>query len=78
MADHYITFNDETGSYGNEKLLNTIKNLDKDDELIINISTTDSVRLRNVTETLDQNGFEYQTKGNDDGNMYSIIAHLKK
>jgi len=78
LADHYITFNSETGSYGNEKLLDTIKNFANEDELIISIDTRDSVRLRNVTETLDKKGFEYMTKGSDDGRMYSIIAHLKR
>lgn len=78
MAEYYINFDRELGLNANTKLLDVMNNVKQDDELIITMDSNDAAQSRFLTETLENNGFEFLPKGSHSGERYTIIAHLKK
>lgn len=77
MTNFYVNIDFQGQKNVNEKLLDVMDNIHDNDELIINIDTRNHRKFENVMRILDDNHFEYITKGNNDGNMLSIVARLR-
>ena len=59
---------------GVDRLKDTIPRMGPDDELTIIVEATDAHETDGVIDELEKNGFDYQPKGSNDGNLYNIIA----
>lgn len=77
MTNYYINLND-AGKSIEKKILDTIGEVKPEDELIISMGADDSNSADITRRLLDERGFEYLPKGNDDGSRFSMIAHLKQ
>ncbi|KPU26526.1 hypothetical protein TR13x_09610 [Caloranaerobacter sp. TR13] len=78
MADYYINFDRELGLNSITKLLNTIGEINENDELIVTMDSNDAMQSRFIREALENNGFEVLPKGDHTGKKYKLIAHRKK
>lgn len=78
MAEHYINY--ETGANMNydTNFKNLIKEIEKDDELIISFDGTDADKSSFVLDMLEKNGFEVLPKGGHENNDYRLVARKVK
>ncbi|WZL72674.1 hypothetical protein QBE52_16655 [Clostridiaceae bacterium 35-E11] len=78
MTDHYINFDKELGMNANTKLIDVIKQVGYDDELIITMEGNDAAQSDYLFDILRNHGFDVLPKGGHKENTYHIIAHRKK
>lgn len=74
MADYYINFDTHTEIEVDDKIRDTINDMNEEDRLIITVNNTEFDKMDAVTGTLKANGFDYYPKGSHSGNRYRIIA----
>ena len=77
MAQIYVNYTAESGLNESKKLLETMKDITKEDELVINMSAQDAHQADRIFEMLDENEFEYLPKGDETGDRYYILATRK-
>ncbi|KXG74823.1 hypothetical protein [Thermotalea metallivorans] len=78
MSDRFIHYNGELGLSANGRLLEIIKKVGPEDELIITMDAVESHRAGYILDILRDHGFEVLPKGGHEGEKYHIIAHRKK
>ncbi|QEK11128.1 hypothetical protein FQB35_01425 [Crassaminicella thermophila] len=78
MIDHYINYDKELGMNANTKLIDLLKDVGDDEELIITMEGNDAAQSDYLFDILKKNGFEVLPKGGHDDNKYHIIAHRKR
>ena len=64
----YVTLNDV------RRIVNTVKYMGTDEQLVVSINSQDSYKAQNIFSVLEKNNFEWATKGGHDGRDYYIIA----
>lgn len=64
----YVTLNDV------RRIVDTVKNMDVKDQLVVSMNNQDSYNAQNIFSVLEKNNFEWSTKGGHDGRDYYIIA----
>lgn len=79
MSDIRLDFRPTLGDYAHHQLLDVINRTTVGDTLTITIEAadSDSPQADELLEILDDNGFDYQSKGGHFGDQYSIIARRK-
>jgi len=77
MAQFYVNYTREAGLGENQKLLETMKEVESNDELIITMDSQDAHQADQVFHILDENKFEYLPKGDETGHRYYILAKRK-
>ncbi len=77
MAQIYVNYAAESGLGESKKLLETMKDITKEDELVINMSAQDAHQADRIFEMVDKNEFEYLPKGDETGDRYYILAKRK-
>lgn len=78
MTDYSINFGEELGLNANTVLKDVMKNIGKDDELIITMDRNAADNSTLLFDTLKNNGFEVLPKGGHSDDKYHIVAHRKK
>lgn len=78
MSDHFVNYSSEEGLHQNARLLDIMKEIGPEDELIITMDGDDEAQEAYIFSLLRENGFEILPKGSHDGRQYHIIAHRRK
>ncbi|KGG80121.1 hypothetical protein Y919_08105 [Caloranaerobacter azorensis H53214] len=78
MVDYYINFDRGSDLKGITKILDTIKKIEENDELVITMDNSDAFKSGFIRETLENKGFEILPKGDHMGEKYKLIVHKKK
>ena len=78
MSDHYLNYEREPIVNSHEKLIDIIKDIGPEDELVITMDAMDADQSGYIFDILDKQGFEVLPKGSHDGDKYHIVAHRKK
>ena len=78
MREDFIKSNGELKENVNLKLEDVLKEIGKDDELIITMDKRAADNSALLYDMLWENGFEVLSKGENDGDKYHIIVHRKK
>jgi len=77
MAQFYVTYTGELGLNAGENLLETMREVEKEDELIISMYSQNAHQADQIFHILDENKFEYLPKGDETGHRYYIYAKRK-
>ncbi|MDK2918207.1 MAG: hypothetical protein PWQ37_940 [Candidatus Petromonas sp.] len=77
MSDHYINYNMELETDGNARLMDIIKSVGKDEELIITMEGNDAEKSKHILKILENNGFEVLPKGGHEDNQYHLVARKR-
>ncbi|QGG49071.1 hypothetical protein [Heliorestis convoluta] len=75
MTTHYIEITPATDQLG--ILSDRIRELDRQDELVIIMNAKDAHQHDKVFEFLRARGLDYQPQGSHDGNEYRVIARRR-
>ncbi|QZY54668.1 hypothetical protein [Crassaminicella profunda] len=78
MTDHYVNYDKELGMNANTQLIDVLKEVGEEDELIITMDANDATQADYLFDILRNNGFDVLPKGGHDDDKYHIIAHRKK
>lgn len=78
MREDFINSNGELKENVNLKLEDVLKEIGKDDELIITMDKRAADNSALLYDMLWENGFEVLSKGENDGDKYHIVVHRKK
>jgi len=77
MPQIYLNFSGELGPSDNQKLLHTLKDVGKEDELVISIDANDAHQADQIFGILNKHDFQVLPKGSESGLTYSILAKRK-
>ena len=77
MSQYFLDFSGELGLSDNHKLLQTIKQVQEDDEVVIVMDSNDAHQADQIFRLLDKNNFQYLPKGTESGEKYQIYAKRK-
>ncbi|MDF2548843.1 MAG: hypothetical protein K0R93_3741 [Anaerosolibacter sp.] len=78
MSDHYVNYERQPAVNAHEKLIDIIKDIGPEDELVITMDAFDADQSGYIFDILEEHGFEVLPKGSNEGNQYHIVAHRKK
>ncbi|MFZ5966838.1 MAG: hypothetical protein ACOYVK_06655 [Bacillota bacterium] len=78
MTEYFINCENQLHVSDNVKLLDIIKEVGNDDQLIITMDGNDAAQSDYITDFLRKNGFDVMPKGGHDDNSYHLIAYKKK
>lgn len=70
----YINFNAELGTQASKRLMDAIRNVDNDDEIIISLDNRDAHQADQLFSILEKHEFQYLPKGDETGERYYILA----
>lgn len=78
MAERMISFGSYVSLNDVRRIVNTVKNMDAKDQLVLSLNNQDSYKAQNIFSVLEKNDFEWSAKGGHDGRDYYIIAKKKE
>lgn len=74
MAERMISVGSYVTLRDVRRIVDTVKHMDKEDQLVVSMNSQDSYEAQNIFSVLEKNDFEWSTKGGHDGRDYYIIA----
>lgn len=77
MSKVSITLQPEIDDRGVEQVRKAIKQMNPGDEISINIEAADAHQADDIISLLEENAFDYQPRGTNDGQSYYINARKK-
>lgn len=78
MTDRYINYNAELEMNTDSRIEDILKEVGKDDEIIITMERDDADNSGYIVDMLKDKGFEVLPKGGHDDGQYHIIARRKQ
>lgn len=73
----YINFNAELGTQASKRLMDALRNVDNDDEIVISMDNRDAHQADQLFSILEKHEFQYLPKGDETGERYYIFAKRK-
>lgn len=77
MIQRVLSLNNPMGLNDVRKVVERIKDIDADEELIIQMNSQDSYKAEGIFSVLEKEQYEWSAKGGHDGRNYYIIARKK-
>jgi hypothetical protein len=77
MIERMLNINSSMNMNDVRRIVDTVKQMDSDEQLVLSMDSQDSYRAENIFSILEKYNFEWSTKGGHDGRDYYIIAKKK-
>ncbi|WP_026478138.1 hypothetical protein [Alkaliphilus transvaalensis] len=77
MAQHFVNFSGEISLSDQQKLIQTIKHVELDDEIVIVMDSNDAHQADQIFSILEKNDYQVLPKGTEGGEKYQIYARKK-
>lgn len=73
----FINYNSELGTSASQKLMDALRNVDNDDEIVISMDNRNAHQADQLFRILEKNQYQYLPKGDETGERYYIFAKKK-
>lgn len=77
MIQRFLSLNHPVGFNDVRKVVERIKDIDMDEELVIQMNSQDSYKAEGIFSVLEREKYKWSAKGGHDGRDYYIIARKK-